>query len=221
MTVEQYKNEFISILNSLRVDANIEGLIKFLEEHNFFTAPSSTQYQYSFEGGLCAQSIAIYRIFSDLAHKFLVNYELTIDDKGNEVQVPKYLFDEDSIIILGLLCMVYKMDYYEMYIKNEKYYSDKGSKCDNLGKFDWVSTKAYKVKDIQERMLFGDGAFTSYMFVNRFIPLTELESIIMVNYGCGIENGYQVKEMWGLMSKYPLLTLLHSANLISNSLPEI
>lgn len=201
--VEENKARFIEILKRVdREDCNIDALIKYLEGKEFFTAPFSTKYHNSYSGGLCKHCLDVYEIFNDLVKKYLPNTS------------------ENTIIILGLLFNIYKIDMYEKSVTNTKVYSDTGSKSDSLGKFDWVSTMSYKVRDAEHRTTFGDAGFTTCVILSRFIALFVEELTVLANGHCGMDNGYTNKDLSSIMAIYPLTTLLHSANLMCTYLPS-
>ena len=55
----------LMLLNSFIISAkflDLEDLISFLEKTDFFTAPASTRFHGSFEGGLVEHSLKVYEI---------------------------------------------------------------------------------------------------------------------------------------------------------------
>lgn len=63
--LESNKQRFIELL--LETNRNgINDLISYLESTTFFTDPASAKYHGSFEGGLCAHSLAVYDYFVKL-----------------------------------------------------------------------------------------------------------------------------------------------------------
>ena len=57
------KEKFIELLKSTN-RLGIEDLISFLEKTDFFTAPASTRFHGSFEGGLVEHSLRNFRLQS-------------------------------------------------------------------------------------------------------------------------------------------------------------
>ena len=201
LTIEQIeanKQMFIDILKSIEVDFDLDGLISFIEDSDFFYAPATATHSYSYDGGLCQHSLDVYNTLDILC---------SLDGGENKV-------DTNSIKILGLFHDLYKVNYYEKYTQNKKVYSDEGSKRDNLGKFDWVSVEAYKIKDQDDRLVYGDSAFTSYMLLSKFIPLTDYEVVALVNHNCGMDNGYANKDLGAILNTNKLALYLHSADMI-------
>lgn len=199
--IKENKDRFINILKTVN-RPEIETFITYLDYNGFFEAPASTQYNCAFPGGLCLHSLNVYNTLCRLTESF------DLDENGG----PKH--SADTLKIVGLLHDIYKMSYYEMYVMNKKEYKDNGSKVDNLGRFDWVSVNAYKVKDINERIIFGDRHFSTYMEISRLLPLTEEEVVVLVNQYSAFDGGDSKSYLGNILSKYPLAVLLHSADTI-------
>ena len=53
------KEEILGLLRTVKRDG-IENIIKYLENSDFFTAPASTRFHNSCEGGLAAHSLNVY-----------------------------------------------------------------------------------------------------------------------------------------------------------------
>ncbi len=92
------KEEFIKLLRSTKREG-IEDLIGFLEKTDFYTAPASTRFHNSFEGGLLTHSINVYK-----ALKKLVTDE----------------WADDTLIIVGLLHDICKVNTYKVDYRNKK-----------------------------------------------------------------------------------------------------
>ena len=90
------KEEFIKLLK----ETNREGmdkLIEFLESSDFFTAPASTRFHGSIEGGLLAHSMKVYEI---------------LKEKVGE--------DSESVRIIALLHDICKTNFYKTDYRNAK-----------------------------------------------------------------------------------------------------
>lgn len=195
--IESNKERFNSLIDSIEIgEFNKEAFKDFLEQNNFYIAPATSLYSYSFDGGLCQHSLDVY----DTLNFLCANSGEPIDD--------------NSIKLVALFHDIYKMCYYEKTTVNKKIYSENGSKRDNAGKFDWVSVEGYKIREAKDRPLYGDNAFTSYMLLSKFIPLTDVESVAIVNHNCGMDNGYSNKDMSHILANNHLAVLLHCADMI-------
>ncbi len=204
--LEENKHTFCSILYDVKRDnARIDELILKLEGSDFFYAPASTKYHNSYEGGLCDHSLNVY-----------YNLKSLVRNKHLEDRI-----SEDSIIICGLLHDISKMNLYEKSIKNEKVYSEYGTKHDNMGNFDWVAKETYKIKDVHDRFLYGNHEETSEYMVRTYIPLKLEESIAILNHhGSTSYDCVPIESVAPKFEKYPLAALLHVADMISTYVDE-
>lgn len=91
------REKYISILSKV---ANSDGLIEWLTKTDFFTAPASTKYHNSFEGGLVEHLLAVYT-------------ELKTSKNANR-------FSEESIIKVALLHDICKANFYAVDYRNAK-----------------------------------------------------------------------------------------------------
>ena len=195
------KSIILGIVNNLeRLDQeHKKSLCDFLVNSDYFDAPLMTNTHFAFKGGLAKYSLEVVNMLYNLLG-------LKIFDKvgvGN-----------DTLEILGLFHAINKVGYYEEYGKNEKVYSPSGSKFDDLGKFDWVTTKAYKVKDAEDRFTCGDLGLNSYMILKKFIPLNDEEILAIIHYNCGMDNGHSTRDLFEILNSNPLVALLHCASML-------
>lgn len=200
------KQEFIDLLSTItRPNARIEELIRKLEGSDFFEAPASTRYHSAYKGGLVEHSLNVY-----------YNLKNLVEMKGLQGIIPI-----ESIIICGLLHDLSKMNFYEVTYKNEKIYREDGSKFDNLGRFDWESKQAYKIRDAKDRFIFGNHEETSEFMIKTYIPLTVAESVAILNHHGGM--GYDsipISTISDKYNRYPLSSLLHMADFLATYIDE-
>lgn len=188
---EFFKRNIIKLLEENIQDENDrKGFIDFLTKSDYFDAPYTTEYQFSFEGGLAEYSYKVYQELLQLSSIY-------------DAKCTAY-----DVLIVGLFHAIYKINYYEKYVKNVKEYSPRGKKIDEMGKFDWVAQSAYKVKDAKDRYTAGDVGFTSYMILSKFLPLSEdaIMSVVYHNYDLDTKDIYEV------LRSFPLITLLNVAS---------
>jgi len=206
--VLEVKQEFIDILKSIKRDGcDIDGLISYLDELGFFKAPASGKYHCSFAGGLCLHSLNVYHALKDIVKTF-----------GNDA------YNEDTLIIVGLLHDVIRANLFEEYTKNEKVYSNYGKKSEKYvdpitGKeitkyFDWQTSVSYKAKDAEDRMTFGSRGFASYYIISQFLPLSQEETITIVNQYSAFDDSNN-EDISAILSKYNLSVYLHTADTIA------
>ena len=199
------KAEFIELINSIeREGMKKEALLAKLESSDFYTAPASTKYHNSVEGGLLDHSLNVY-----------YNLKSLVERKGLKDKI-----SEDSIKIVGLLHDLAKINNYKVYYKNEKRYSDYGSKRDEGGKFDWVAVKGYTTADASERFIFGNHEQTCQYMISAYIPLTYIESIAILHHHGGMGWDSAQNNVSEVFNRYPLAILLHTADLLSTYIDE-
>lgn len=101
---KKMKEKFIQLLRKTNREG-IEDLINFIEEKNdFFTAPASTRFHGSHEGGLLEHSMKVYEIL-----------DYKIKNNVIDLHVP-----EDTIIIVSLLHDICKVNFYKVDYRNAK-----------------------------------------------------------------------------------------------------
>ena len=201
------KQAFISIVKKIHRDgADIEGLLRKLEESDFYYAPASTQYHGSYRGGLVEHCLNVYE-----------NLKKMVENK-NEKLGSDCSIAEDSVIIVGLFHDISKMNYYEPYTKNIKVYRENGKKVDEVGKFDWETVPCFRT--MENRFLYGSHEQTAEFIIRHYIPLTVEESVAILNHMGGMSYDSTKLELAPFYSEYPLLTMLHCADMISTYVDE-
>ena len=98
------KGRFISLCKTVNRDgADMDGLLKWLEENDFYTCPASSRYHGAYPGGLLQHSLNVY----DELKRLLKVYP--------EIQVP-----EDSVVIAALFHDLCKVNLYITEKRNRK-----------------------------------------------------------------------------------------------------
>lgn len=197
------RSEIIKRLKSInREGAKIDRLVDWLEIHEFFTSPASTKYHLAVEGGLAEHSL---NVFYNLMH--LIKYKQLEDE-----------ISEETAVIVALLHDISKSGIYEMTSRNFKVYSDNGSKVDEVGTFDWMSKKSYKIKD--DIFVFGSHEMNSEYMVSKFIPLTVDESVAILHHMGSMSLDSAKDDISKVYNKYPLALLLHEADMLATYIDE-
>ena len=97
------KEEFINLLLSTKREG-IEDVIAFLEKTDFFTAPASTKFHGSYEGGLLEHSMKVYEILKEKVKNACI-----------EIKTPA-----ESVILIALLHDLCKANFYKIDYRNAK-----------------------------------------------------------------------------------------------------
>lgn len=197
--IENNKQAFLNLVNQINRDG-VDNLIQFLLTSDFFTAPASTKMYRAEEGGLCAHALARYNIMKKL------------------VEANEWYVDDTSLLILGLLADLNKVDYFEVTSINKKVYSEAGKKMDEMGHFDWVAEKGYKVKDPEKRFIFGTSGQNAERIVTNYIPLKDEESAAIINLGVSFEN--PTFNYANVYKKYGLACVLAAADSLATFCTE-
>lgn len=174
----------------------IENLMEWLEhETDFFTAPASTRYHGSYEGGLVEHSLNVY-------DRLVWEMENTVGAGWEE------LYSPESIAIIALFHDLCKID---RYVITEKWCKDENG--------DWEAYEAYEYN--KEKAEMGHGA-QSVFYLQKFIQLTELEAqAIFWHMGAYDLSPYASLAACSETFKwYPLAFLTHRADMAATYVTE-
>lgn len=204
--IEENRKLFLNLLRSIQIpNCDIQGLEEFLDSSDFYHAPASTIYHASYLGGLCEHSLNVWANLDRLCSIFYPN-----------------VYTSDEIKVVALLHDLAKINYYEPYERKQKKYHDAGKMNDKngLGNYDWETVLCFKVRNETERMIFGTHGFNSFVLASRYIALTEEQVAAIVNHHAGMDEESKAKDMTPIMNKYPLVTLLHMADMLATYIDE-
>ena len=98
------RDTFLEIYQSKIKRAGSEELLEWLTSSDFFTAPASTRYHGSFEGGLVTHSVNVYRCLAE---------ELELSGLSNT-------YTEETVALVSLLHDVCKANFYKKGTRNVK-----------------------------------------------------------------------------------------------------
>jgi len=102
--MEDNRTEFLELYNSLITRDGRDELLDWLTHSDFFTAPASTRYHGSYEGGLLEHSVNVYRCLVRLiAHAGL-----------------KDRYSDETVAIVSLLHDICKVNLYKIGTRNVK-----------------------------------------------------------------------------------------------------
>ncbi|MBQ7700004.1 MAG: hydrolase [Clostridia bacterium] len=187
MSYEDKKREFIEIYNKNIKREGADKLLDYLENRSdFFTAPASSQYHLSREGGLCEHSINVYNCLCDYLSRPRVKelYGLNVSD--------------ETAAIAALLHDVCKTDCYIPSFRNKK---DKAT-----GK--WMEVPYYEYKD---KMPYGHGEKSVYI-ISGFMRLSR-EEAFAIRYHMGYSNTDDTRNVSAAFEMYPLAFALSTADM--------
>lgn len=170
-----------------------DKLMEFIRKSDFYTAPASTRFHGSYEGGLLKHSLNV--------------YDRLADKKKNDPfwKARLEVVTEESIIITALLHDICKTYYYVTEMRNKKIDGQ------------WVQVPTYTVDD---KIPYGHGE-KSVMMIEEYIKLKPVERYA-VRWHMGGYVGQQDWQTLGIaMDKYPLILALHESDMEATHILEL
>ena len=185
-TTEEIKEEFIGIYND---NIHREGSDKLLDylinKSDFFTAPASTRFHNSFEGGLALHSLNVYHCLKDYLSR-----ERVQNDYGLK-------YSEETIAISALLHDICKTNVYVRDFRNVK--NEQGQ---------WERVPTYRYED---KLPYGHGEKSVYM-ISGFMKLTRDEAMA-IRWHMGFSGTEDNNTVSSAMEKYPLILAVSTADM--------
>ena len=192
--VAENKNRFMEIYKTHIKREGADRLLTYLEKSDFFTAPSSTRFHCSYEGGLCEHSLNVYDCLKDYLSRDFVRNRYNLNPS------------EEKIAIVALLHDLCKVNTYVVSMRNKK---------DENGQ--WVQVPFYEFK---EKFNYGSHGGKSIFIIQEFMKLDPEEQVaINCHMGaydrmpgdCSLNNAY---------AQFPLALALHIADVESTVILE-
>lgn len=187
------KEEFIEIYKANITREGSDKLLEWLQSSDFFTAPASTKFHSSIDGGLVLHSVNTYKRF----------IKLLKSEYGDEWEK---IVDLESATIIALLHDVCKVNYYSVEYRNQKVEGE------------WIKVPYYTVKDT---LPYGHGEKSVYI-IGGFMKLNRQEAMA-INWHMGgfdqrvIGGSYAVSEAF---YQYPVSLIFHIADVQATYLDE-
>ena len=185
--LEKDREEFLEIYNSLIKREGAKQLLDYLlsQSCDFFTAPASTRYHLSVEGGLLRHSLNVYRCLKDYLARQRVR-----DEYGLE-------YSEESIAISALLHDLCKVNCYKPGTRNVK---------DENGV--WHSVPTFEFSD---PLPYGHGEKSVYI-ASGYMRLTRDEAFA-IRYHMGFSGNEDPRTVGDALEAYPLAFALSVADM--------
>ncbi len=193
---------FEALMGRIKRDG-VKELMDYIRKSDFYTAPASTRFHLSTEGGLLQHSLNVYQCLKDKTESLV--WGRILEAAGG-----------DALIICPLLHDLCKTYFYKSGFKNQKTYDPEKVaaaqrwqvKKDNAGAFIWESVPCYTVDD---KVPYGHGE-KSVMMIEQFIKLTGLERFA-IRWHMGFSEPLQYHlQLSQAMAKYPIILALHEAD---------
>ncbi len=181
------REEFLSIYkDKIHREGSDEMLEYLLSPHSdFFTAPASTRFHGSYEGGLLQHSLNVYHCLCDFLER----------QRAKEVYGMNY--SDETIAIVALLHDICKINFYKVDYRNAK--NENGV---------WEKVPYYAIED---KMPYGHGEKSVYI-INGYMRLSR-EEAFAVRYHMGF-SGIEDKNTIGrVFEQFPLAFALNVADM--------
>lgn len=181
------KEEFISLYQSRITREGADKLLEYLDspQSDFFTAPASTRFHGSYEGGLLEHSLNVYYCLYDYLNRDRVKEQYNIS------------CSEETIAIASLLHDLCKVNCYQKGTRNVK---------DKNGVWQTVPTFEY-----QDDLPYGHGEKSVYI-ISGFMRLTR-EEAFAIRYHMGFSGNEPQNNVGAAFEKYPLAFALSTADM--------
>lgn len=177
----------------------IQEFVKWLDTTDFATAPASTKYHLSCEGGLVQHSINVfYRLIR------LINDELGSDQT---------VYSKDTIALVALLHDVSKADFYTIEYRNKKNANG-----------DWEKVPYFAVKSEDSRYIMGNHMENSLFKLCEYFDLTYEEQLAILHHMGGLDicdNNVSAGNTAAAFKKSKLALLLHLADMQATYIDEV
>lgn len=114
------KDEFIGLVRKYIKRDGIENLLSWLERTDFYTAPATTNYQLSVEGGLVQHSLNTFYRMVELTNMYYGKEPADDNFYNGDTPDAESAFTMESIAIVALFHAIYKVNCYVKDYRNVK-----------------------------------------------------------------------------------------------------
>ena len=182
----------------------VDTLLEYIRRSDFYTAPASTKYHLSCEGGLLQHSLNVL----DALRGILVRNNDCPPHGGWDYMVAGRTLDnfpDESVTIVALLHDICKTYFYTVGTRN--------AKNEKTGK--WEKVPYYTVQD---KMPLGHGA-KSAMIIKQYIELTTPE-MYAIWWHMGYTDTSDTLSLTNAIEAYPVIWTLHTADMMASHMME-
>lgn len=181
------KDEFIEIYSKHIHREGADKLLEYLlsKSSDFFTAPASTRYHGSYEGGLVEHSVNVYHCLTDYL----------LRDRARDTY--SMIYDDESVAIVALLHDLCKINCYKPGTRNVK---------DENGIWQTVATYEY-----EDNLPYGHGEKSVYI-VTGFMRLSREESFA-IRYHMGFSGIEDKRNIGDAFEQFPLAFALSTSDM--------
>lgn len=181
----ELKEEFLSIYNENIKRDGADNFLNYLLKTDFFTAPASTRFHGSHEGGLLEHSLNVYHCLKDYL------------ERDRTKQLYRMNYSEETIALCALLHDVCKVNFYKMDYRNAK--NERG---------EWEKVPYYTIDDT---LPYGHGEKSVYI-ISGFMRLTR-EEAFAIRYHMGFSGVEDKNSIGKAFEMFPLAFALSVADM--------
>ena len=181
----ELKEEFLSIYNGNIKRDGADNFLNYLLKTDFFTAPASTRFHGSHEGGLLEHSLNVYHCLKDYL------------ERDRTKQLYRMNYSEETIALCALLHDVCKVNFYKTDYRNAK--NERG---------EWEKVPYYTIDDT---LPYGHGVLSVYI-ISGFMRLTR-EEAFAIRYHMGFSGVEDKNSIGKAFEMFPLAFALSVADM--------
>lgn len=181
----ELKGEFLSIYNGYIKRDGADNFLNYLLKTDFFTAPASTRFHGSHEGGLLEHSLNVYHCLKDYL------------ERDRTKQLYRMNYSEETIALCALLHDVCKVNFYKTDYRNAK--NERG---------EWEKVPYYTIDDT---LPYGHGEKSVYI-ISGFMRLTR-EEAFAIRYHMGFSGVEDKNSIGKAFEMFPLAFALSVADM--------
>ncbi len=184
------KQEFIDIYNANIKREGADKLLEYLlsDSADFFTAPASTRYHLSKEGGLLEHSLNVYHCLKDYLNRERVKEKYGLS------------YSDETIAIVSLLHDLCKVNFYKTDFRNNK---------NEQGK--WEKIPYYTIEDT---LPYGHGEKSVYI-ISGYMRLSR-EEAFAIRYHMGFSGNEEKNNVGKALEMFPLALAVSIADMESS-----
>ncbi len=181
----ELKEEFLNIYNENIKRDGADNFLNYLLKTDFFTAPASTRFHGSHEGGLLEHSLNVYHCLKDYL------------ERDRTKQLYRMNYSEETIALCALLHDVCKVNFYKTDYRNAK--NERG---------EWEKVPYYTIDDT---LPYGHGEKSVYI-ISGFMRLTR-EEAFAIRYHMGFSGVEDKNSIGKAFEMFPLAFALSVADM--------
>lgn len=181
----ELKDEFLNIYKENITRDGADNFLNYLIKTDFFTAPASTRFHGSHEGGLLEHSLNVYRCLKDYL------------ERDRAKQLYRMNYSEETIALCALLHDVCKVNFYKTDYRNAK--NERG---------EWEKVPYYTIDDT---LPYGHGEKSVYI-ISGFMRLTR-EEAFAIRYHMGFSGVEDKNSIGKAFEMFPLAFALSVADM--------